>query len=60
MDRATQQNAAMAQESTAASHALSEEAQQLAALIGEFEVAAAPSASPARRALAAPPQRRAG
>jgi methyl-accepting chemotaxis protein len=60
MDRATQQNAAMAQESTAASHALSEEAQQLSALIGEFEVAAAAGAPPSRRGVAAPSLRRAG
>jgi methyl-accepting chemotaxis protein len=39
MDKATQQNAAMAEESTAASHNLSDEAKHLAALIAEFEVA---------------------
>jgi len=38
MDKATQQNAAMAEESTAASHNLSDEARCLAALIAEFEV----------------------
>ena len=41
MDKATQQNAAMAEESTAASHNLSDEARRLAALIAEFEVAQA-------------------
>jgi methyl-accepting chemotaxis protein len=41
MDKATQQNAAMAEESTAASHNLSDEARRLAALIAEFEVAEA-------------------
>ena len=39
MDKATQQNAAMAEESTAASHNLSDEAGHLAALIAEFDVA---------------------
>ena len=39
MDKATQQNAAMAEESTTASHNLSDEAKHLAALIAEFEVA---------------------
>jgi methyl-accepting chemotaxis protein len=39
MDKATQQNAAMAEESTAASHSLSDEAKRLADLIAEFEVA---------------------
>ncbi len=60
MDRATQQNAAMAQQSTAASHALSEEAQKLAALIEEFEIAAIAVGSPPRRVVTAPSQRRAG
>jgi methyl-accepting chemotaxis protein len=60
MDRATQQNAAMAEQSTAASHALSEEAQKLAALIEEFEVAAVAGGSPPRRVVVAPSQRRAG
>jgi methyl-accepting chemotaxis protein len=56
MDKATQQNAAMAQESTAASHTLSNEAQHLAALIAEFEVAqtANDETSRAARAAAAP------
>jgi len=56
MDKATQQNAAMAQESTAASHTLSDEAQHLAALIAEFEVAqtANDETSRAARAVAAP------
>jgi methyl-accepting chemotaxis protein len=57
MDKATQQNAAMAEESTAASHNLSDEAKRLAALIAEFEVAQAANDErprPARRAAAAP------
>jgi methyl-accepting chemotaxis protein len=38
MDQVTQQNAAMVEESTAASHALAREAQGLARLIGRFKV----------------------
>ena len=41
MDKATQKNAAMAEESTAASHSLSDEAKLLASLIEEFAVAQA-------------------
>jgi methyl-accepting chemotaxis protein len=54
MDKATQQNAAMAEESTAASHNLSDEARHLAALIAEFEVAQANDRTvrPARDAAA--------
>jgi len=61
MDKATQQNAAMAEESTAASHNLSDEARSLSALIAEFEVAHTASdatARPTRHATAA--LRRAG
>jgi len=56
MDKATQQNAAMAEESTAASHNLSDEAMQLAALIAEFEVAQTANDRPSRatRNAAAP------
>ncbi|WP_193178072.1 methyl-accepting chemotaxis protein [Oricola nitratireducens] len=39
MDSATQQNAAMAEQATAASHSLSQEAENLAALIARFRVA---------------------
>jgi methyl-accepting chemotaxis protein len=60
MDHTTQQNAAMAEESTAASHALSEEAKQLAALIGEFEVASLADYAPPRRGVWASALRRAG
>ena len=56
MDKATQQNAAMAEESTAASHNLSDEARRLAALIAEFEVAQADG----RRDVAPDAQRRGG
>jgi methyl-accepting chemotaxis protein len=38
MDRVTQQNAAMAEESTAASHSLAQETNELARLIGRFEL----------------------
>ncbi len=49
MDQVTQQNAAMVEQSTAASHALSQEAEQLAALVAQFQIGAAnASAKPAR------------
>jgi methyl-accepting chemotaxis protein len=38
MDQATQQNAAMSEQSTAASHALNEEAATLARLVGGFQI----------------------
>jgi methyl-accepting chemotaxis protein len=38
MDQVTQQNAAMVEESTAASHSLSQEASKLSELIGQFQV----------------------
>jgi len=38
MDQTTQQNATMVEESTAASHSLSQETAQLSSLIGEFQV----------------------
>ena len=40
LDQVTQQNAAMVEESTAASHALNGEAEQLAALVGRFRTGA--------------------
>ena len=46
MDQMTQQNAAMVEQSTAASHALAQEAQELQRLVGRFRTAAA--AEPAR------------
>jgi methyl-accepting chemotaxis protein len=50
MDQVTQQNAAMVEESTAASHALRSEATELRRLIGEFQVGAVETAKrPARR-----------
>jgi methyl-accepting chemotaxis protein len=53
MDQLTQQNAAMVEESTAASHALRGEADTLDRSIGRFQVGAA-SPSPARSAPPAP------
>jgi methyl-accepting chemotaxis protein len=48
MDQVTQQNAAMVEQATAASHALASEADTLARLISRFDVgAASPSAAPA-------------
>jgi methyl-accepting chemotaxis protein len=38
MDQMTQQNAAMVEESTAASHSLAQEAEKLTSLIGQFKV----------------------
>ena len=38
MDQTTQQNAAMVEESTAACHSLSQEAEQLAQLVGQFQL----------------------
>jgi methyl-accepting chemotaxis protein len=40
MDQATQQNASMVEESTAASHSLSQEARQLSELVGQFQLGA--------------------
>ena len=44
MDQVTQQNAAMVEEATAASHSLSEEAQELTRLIGLFHIGESVSA----------------
>jgi methyl-accepting chemotaxis protein len=63
MDQVTQQNAAMVEQSTAASHALSGEANDLTALLARFKIddrgtdarpAAATPIPPARRAAPAP------
>ena len=43
MDQATQQNAAMVEQSTAASHALSNEASELQRLVGRFRIESAPA-----------------
>ena len=53
MDQATQQNAAMVEESTAASHAMAREAEALHGLIRRFRLAG--SAQSAQRAPSSPP-----
>jgi methyl-accepting chemotaxis protein len=53
MDQTTQQNAAMVEETTAASHSLAQEARQLSALVAAFrlqETAIERTAAPSRRA----------
>lgn len=45
MDQVTQQNAAMVEESTAASHSLTHEAEELMGLISRFQTGAAPTAN---------------
>jgi len=64
MDQVTQQNAAMVEESTAASHSLASEAGELAKLIGQFrthdgEAAPAPAPRAPVRAVAGGPRLRA-
>ena len=54
MDQVTQQNAAMVEQSTAASHGLAGEAQELARLVGRFNIGAAGASTPAR---ATPPRK---
>jgi methyl-accepting chemotaxis protein len=56
MDQTTQQNAAMVEQSTAASHGLAEEAGQLARLVSRFRIGATAPAQPppARRPIAQP------
>lgn len=58
MDKVTQQNAAMAEESTAASHTVAQEADQLTRLIGKFQVGdrAQDITSPTARPAARPPR----
>jgi methyl-accepting chemotaxis protein len=54
MDQVTQQNAAMVEQSTAASHGLAGEAHELARLVGQFklgEVAAGPEADATPRKM---------
>ena len=58
MDQVTQQNAAMVEESTAASHSLATEAEELSRLIGRFELGETADAPPANvRQLPTPPAR---
>ena len=57
MDQVTQQNAAMVEESTAASHALSRETEELSSLVGRFQLGdrqAAAAPAPSRGAPARP------
>jgi methyl-accepting chemotaxis protein len=42
MDQVTQQNAAMVEQATAASHSLAGQAEKLAEMVGQFQLAAAP------------------
>lgn len=51
MDQVTQKNAAMVEESTAASHSLSEETSQLSRLIGQFQVGESNTGDKMRREL---------
>jgi methyl-accepting chemotaxis protein len=51
MDQVTQQNAAMVEQSTAASHGLSGEAQELARLVGQFNIGEETAEPPSRKAL---------
>ena len=48
MDHVTQQNAAVAEESTAASRTMSDETERLAALVGQFQVGRPPAVDDAR------------
>lgn len=54
MDQVTQQNAAMVEESTAASHSLSQEAEEMMRLMARFNVGDAASAGVARVSAVAP------
>jgi methyl-accepting chemotaxis protein len=58
MDQMTQQNAAMVEESTAASHSLAQEAEKLTSLIGQFKTGQnmATASAPRRAAPAAKPR----
>ncbi len=56
MDQVTQQNAAMVEQSTAASHAMAQEAGDLARLVAQFRVGGS-AAAPTQRRSAPPPQR---
>ncbi len=56
MDQVTQQNAAMVEESTAASHGLAKEAEELARLINQFEIGEILQASAPRPSLKTVPK----
>lgn len=53
IDQVTQQNAAMVEESTAASHALMQEAEQLAKVVSQFNVSAASASATSRPTIQA-------
>ena len=59
MDQVTQQNAAMAEEATAASRSLAQESEQLTSLIIQFQVSQSAAEPMHRPAAAVPPARRA-
>jgi methyl-accepting chemotaxis protein len=54
MDKVTQQNAAMAEEATAAGRSLAQEAEQLSDLVGQFHLGNVVGLEPARRAASRP------
>jgi methyl-accepting chemotaxis protein len=56
MDQVTQQNAAMVEETTAASHSVSRETTQLSDLVGQFKVGDRAAKEAPRRKPKAPPQ----
>ena len=56
MDQVTQQNAAMVEESTAASHSLTQEAEELMSLVARFQTGAAVTAAAASARRASTPQ----
>jgi methyl-accepting chemotaxis protein len=53
MDQVTQQNAAMVEQTTAASHAVAGEAEELTRLMSRFEVQASAPTAPSARTVAA-------
>jgi methyl-accepting chemotaxis protein len=55
MDQVTQQNAAMVEEATAASHSLSREADALARLVSQFEIRSSDAAKPVSAAARSQP-----
>jgi methyl-accepting chemotaxis protein len=57
IDKVTQHNAAMVEETTAASHALSDETDRLAGLVGHFQVRRDGAGEPIRRASPKPAAR---
>ena len=54
MDQVTQQNAAMVEQSTAASHSLATDAIELARLIGQFNIGAAATPAAVRKPVVPP------